>query len=234
MSNRHLAITAAFLALGQLLVASSMQAGSSASERAVEKARSLLGLAAASAAISITDSTLVSEVALSDSVVRVWTGVDTTLRVFKIVLRDVRLTGSRYHPEGQKELSRDFEVYVDSANDVVYRIVSRSVFYDSAVIRKPSPFTVQSRVIFQSQLPAVPLLSALDRAASNPFEAMEIDAALVMGRYGSDSLKPVWEIHMYGVEHPGSRRGKDRPIYQRNHCMSVIDAVSGEFLLGTN
>jgi len=141
--------------------------------------------------------------------------------------------------------TRDFQMYMDAYTGIVLKVTSRAGNYDSTVIRKPSVQQAQESVESTSerflglpqQQPAVSFRDALKLVKGCPFRAMEIDAVYVIASHPwkAPEGRPVWSIHLYGVDllFPSPRKD-DEPIYQLNHMRTVVDAMTGELLYGTN
>lgn len=179
-----------------------------------------------------------STISITDSLAKKWTGSDSSLVVWKVELKGVKLALKEYRPAIEAAGIRDFTVYLDSTRGVVYRIVSSSSRSESKPMDKSVLPLEQTRIVFPDHLPKTSLFDALDKCIGNPHRAFLIDVAYVMREAGGlekeRKMRAVWDIHLYGVGDPMSWREKRSQGSKSLHCRTLIDADTGEFLFGSN
>lgn len=82
--------------------------------------------------------------------------------------------------------------------------------------------------------PKVRLVGALDAVAAagfGPLQADRVECHYVTWRYADQKLRDVWSIHLFNIPPVSDREGV--PIEARNHMRHIVDATTGEWVLGT-
>ena len=165
-------------------------------------------------------------------------------RVWKVKINDVALSLPSWVPSfAAKQRPRDYEVWIDSATGVLFRIESRSQVVDTDLAPEPPSDTAtkmlkgcgEAWLGFPETIPPITFQEALNAAgAANPVEAREIVAWCVMFSLSGKPAIPTWQIIGRGIppfefhEHP------ERPLYKRNRMRSVVDAVTGKEIMFSN
>ncbi|MFZ5980202.1 MAG: hypothetical protein ACOYVF_06175 [Candidatus Zixiibacteriota bacterium] len=82
-------------------------------------------------------------------------------------------------------------------------------------------------------VPKTSFFEAMKEVIVDYRDAVEITALYVLFSDVRVEEKPVWDIHIYGIEHPLGAGRKNIPLNQRNHLRNVIDAITGKGIFAT-
>jgi hypothetical protein len=161
-------------------------------------------------------------------------------RVWRVRVPNVYLDLARWDKklvETQKRKS--YEVWIDSATGVLYKIFSMPVADDPDLAPEPPSDSATSKLResgeiflgFPSSPPLVTFLQALDAAAgSNPLVAKELIAWCVLIHNSDGTVIPVWQIIGRGIPPVEIHPLPSVPMYMRNRMRSIVDARTGDLM----
>ncbi len=146
-----------------------------------------------------------------------------------------------------KDLSRDFVAYFDSADGSFLKIEYKSDRFDSKACPCLLAEESESRLNRSSEKylgipktpPTISFFEALQKNPINEKSAESIEGQYVLYTPGKTEPKPVWIITLCGLPPmpaPGlaGARIRPEPEYQRNRMLTVIDAITGRILFSAS
>jgi hypothetical protein len=165
-------------------------------------------------------------------------------RVWDVKIRQVTLYLPDWVPSfAAVQKPRDYDIWIDSATGVLFKIESRSEVADPDLAPEP-PSDTATRMLrgcgeawlgFPPTPPLVTFHEALNAAgAANPVEAKEIIAWHVMFSKDGNPPFPTWQIIGRGIPPLEFHEHPDRPLYLRNRMRSVVDAATGKEIMFSN
>ena len=146
---------------------------------------------------------------------------------------------------------RHFSVYLDADAKRVLAVTSALADRSPDIHPEPSPETAETEMrkmgIIYDSFPAidpkVTFMDALPKVRSgSPIRAQEIDGFYVMYKTAANQLIPAWIIHMRGLPPRPFRDpfktpnepSRQPPVWTRNYGRDVVNAITGEWILGGN
>jgi hypothetical protein len=155
-------------------------------------------------------------------------------RAWVVTFSDLAVTGG--------DFLATFVITIDAQTGRLFKIVRRIPGFDESYWHIPSAVDIGLQAInskgeylgFPVEDPHIDFLQALKTVAPcRALLAEQLTALYVMHPRGG-SPRPVWVLSMLGVSTPLYDDNPDAPYYLRGTCRVLIDANTGEFLIGDN
>jgi len=137
---------------------------------------------------------------------------------------------------------KDIHIYLDKESGILLKInvIKSGVSENELPILPPQKVVEEKYSVAEQkyhdfpQKTEISFIEALIEAGhevANMKDAIMITALYINYSNFKVKVKPVWDIHLYGIKHAlGERRKNIVPEYQRNHLRIVIDAATGKLL----